>query len=298
MTTPKVDVTRILHRLLRILHRASAFCSIRVAQTARIGVKSTTVLEARHLVKRFFGITVVDDVSFAVKPGEVVGYLGPNGSGKTTTGRMLTGLVEPSSGLVLFDGRPVSTDPLGFRRRLGYVPEEPMLYPFLSAREQLRLLGRLRELPPATMERRMTALIELFGLEEAAEQPISAYSKGMKQKVLIIAALLHDPDLLIFDEPDSGLDVTTLLVLRHLMHTLAARGKAILYSSHVLEVVEKLCTRVIILHRGRIVAQDTIQQLRSLMARESLEEVFAQLVLEVDPEQTARNIADVVTRDA
>jgi ABC-2 type transport system ATP-binding protein len=253
------------------------------------------MLEARNLVKRYFGITVVDDVSFAVNPGEVVGYLGPNGSGKTTTGRMLTGLVEPSSGLVLFDGRPVSSDPIGFRRRLGYVPEEPMLYPFLSAREQLRLLGRLRELPPATLERRMNALIELIGLGDAAEQQISAYSKGMKQKVLIIAALLHDPDLLIFDEPDSGLDVTTLLVLRHLVHTLAARGKAILYSSHVLEVVEKLCTRVIVLHRGRIVAQDTIEHLRTLMAHESLEEVFAELVLEVDPQQTARDIADVVT---
>jgi ABC-2 type transport system ATP-binding protein len=254
-----------------------------------------TMLEARHLVKRYFGVTVVDDVSFVVGRGEVVGYLGPNGSGKTTTGRMLTGLVEPSGGMVLFEGRPVSDDPLEFRRRMGYVPEEPMLYPFLSAREQLRLLGRLRELPASSMERKMDSLIELFGLGEAAEQPISAYSKGMKQKVLIIAALLHDPDLLIFDEPDSGLDVTTLLVLRHLVHTLAARGKAILYSSHVLEVVEKLCTRVIVLHHGRIVAQDTIQQLRTLMAHESLEEVFAELVLEVNPQQTARDIADVVT---
>jgi len=256
------------------------------------------MLEARNLVKRYFGVTVVDGVSFVVQPGEVVGYLGPNGSGKTTTGRMLTGLVEPSSGLVLFEGRAVSADPIEYRRRLGYVPEEPLLYPFLSAREQLRLLGRLRELPAATMERRMNALIELFGLGEAAEQPMSAYSKGMKQKVLIIAALLHDPDLLIFDEPDSGLDVTTLLVLRHLVHTLASRGKAILYSSHVLEVVEKLCTRVIILHRGRIVAQDTVEKLRSLMAHESLEEVFAELVLEVNPEETARNIADVVTGGA
>ena len=255
---------------------------------------SAPLLEARHLVKRFYGITVVDDVSFAVHPGEVVGYLGPNGSGKTTTGRMLTGLVEPSSGSVFFDGWNVSDDPIEYRRRLGYVPEEPTLYPFLSAREQLRLLGRLRELPAAAMEKKMNALLELFGMADAAEQSISAYSKGMRQKVLIIAALLHDPDLLIFDEPDSGLDVTTSLVLRHLVHTLAARGKAVLYSSHILEVVEKLCTRVIVLHRGRIVAQDTVQQLRTLMAHQSLEEVFAELVLETNPEQTARDIADVV----
>jgi ABC-2 type transport system ATP-binding protein len=224
----------------------------------------------------------------------VVGYLGPNGSGKTTTGRMLTGLVEPSSGSVFFDGRYVSDDPIEYRRRLGYVPEEPTLYPFLSAREQLRLLGRLRELPSALMERKMNALLELFGMADAAEQSISAYSKGMRQKVLIIAALLHDPDLLIFDEPDSGLDITTSLVLRHLVHTLAARGKAVLYSSHILEVVEKLCTRVIVLHHGRIVAQDTVQQLRTLMSHQSLEDVFAELVLETNPEQTARDIADVV----
>jgi ABC-2 type transport system ATP-binding protein len=259
---------------------------------------SAPLLEARHLVKRFHGITVVDDVSFVVQPGEVVGYLGPNGSGKTTTGRMLTGLVEPSSGSVFFDGRNVSDDPIAFRRRLGYVPEEPTLYPFLSAREQLRLLGRLRELPGVAMEKKMNALLELFGMADAAEQSISGYSKGMRQKVLIIAALLHDPDLFIFDEPDSGLDVTTSLVLRHLVHTLAARGKAVLYSSHILEVVEKLCTRVIVLHRGRIVAQDTVQHLRTLMARESLEEVFAELVLETNPEQTAREIADVVAAGA
>src|SRR5215210_6528956 len=190
------------------------------------------LLEARHLVKRFHGITVVDDVSFVVQPGEVVGYLGPNGSGKTTTGRILTGLLEPSSGSVLFDGRYVLDEPVEYRRRLGYVPEEPTLYPFLSGREQLRLLGRLRELPAAPMERKISALLELFGMADAAEQSISAYSKGMRQKVLIIAALLHDPELLIFDEPDSGLDVTTSLVMRHLISNLAARGKAILYTPH------------------------------------------------------------------
>ena len=256
------------------------------------------MLEARHLVKRFFGITAVDDVSFVVGAGDIVGYLGPNGSGKTTTGRMLTGLVEPSSGLVLFEGANVSDDPIAYRRRLGYVPEEPMLYPFLSAREQLRLLGRLRELEPIALERKIEDLLHLFGLSDAAEQSISAYSKGMKQKVLIIGALMHDPDLLIFDEPDSGLDVTTTLVLRHLVRMLAARGKAVLYSSHVLEMVEKLCTRVIVLHRGRIVAEDTVQRLRAVMADASLEHVFAELVLERNPEQTARDIADVVAGSA
>jgi ABC-2 type transport system ATP-binding protein len=253
------------------------------------------MLEARRLVKRFHGHAVVDHVSFAVHPGEVVGYLGPNGSGKTTTTRMLTGLLEPTSGTVVFDGRETRLDPLEFRRRLGYVPEEPYLYPFLSGREYVELVGRLRELPPVSMDRKIGALLELFGLSDAAEQGIASYSKGMKQKILVIAALLHDPDLLILDEPDTGLDVTAALVMRHLIGNLAARGKAILYTSHILDVVERLCTRVIVLHEGRVVADDSVKQLRTLLASSSLEEVFAHLVLRRDPERIARDIADVVT---
>jgi ABC-2 type transport system ATP-binding protein len=253
------------------------------------------VLEVRHLVKRFYGVSIVNDVSFVVGSGEVVGYLGPNGSGKTTTTRMLAGLLEPTSGAVLFDGCDTTRDPIEFRRRFGYVPEEPYLYPFLSGREYLELVGRLREMPSSRMERKIAALLELFGLSDAAQQDIGSYSKGMKQKVLVIAALLHDPDLLIFDEPDSGLDVTAALVLRHLIANLAGRGKAVLYTSHILDVVEKLCTRVIVLHQGRVAADDSVKRLRTLLASSSLEQVFAHLVLRQDPEQTARDIADVVT---
>jgi ABC-2 type transport system ATP-binding protein len=254
------------------------------------------MLEAQRLVKRFYGSAAVDDVSFIVRPGEVVGYLGPNGSGKSTTARMLTGLTEPTSGHVLCEGRDISHDPIAYRRRLGYVPEEPHLYPFLSGREYLELVGRLRALPPALMQQKIGALLELFGLTEATEQAIASYSKGMKQKVLISAALLHDPDVIVFDEPESGLDVTTALVLRHLIKTLARRGKAILYSSHILEVVERVCDRVIVLHHGRIVADDSVANLRELMAKSSLEGVFAQLVMRIDPERTASDIADVVAR--
>jgi ABC-2 type transport system ATP-binding protein len=240
----------------------------------------------------------VDDVSFSVRRGEVVGYLGANGSGKTTTARMCTGLLETSAGSVRFDGRNITDDLIAFRRRLGYVPEEPHLYSFQSGREYLELVGRLRELPPRTLERKMNGLLELFGLSAAANQGIASYSKGMKQKLLIIAALIHDPDVLIFDEPDSGLDVTANRVLRHLVRALAERGKAVLYSSHVLELVEKLCDRVVVLHRGRVVADDSVARLRTLMTSQSLEEVFAQLVLRDDPERTARDIAEIVVDHA
>jgi ABC-2 type transport system ATP-binding protein len=256
------------------------------------------VLEASHLNKRFFGVTVVNDVNLVVRPGEILGYLGPNGSGKTTTARMLTGLLEPTSGTTSWRGHNIHSDLVAFRRRLGYVPEEPHLYSFLSGREYLQLVARLRELPDRASEAKMSALLELFGLAGAAGQSISAYSKGMRQKVLIIAALLHNPDLLIVDEPETGLDVTTTLVLRHLMRSLAAQGKAILYSSHILEAVEKVCERVIVLHRGRVVADDSVAHLRSLRANASLEEVFAALALHTDPEQTARDIATVVTAGA
>ena len=254
------------------------------------------MLEAKSLTKLYSGIPAVKDVSFSVKPGEILGYLGPNGSGKTTTVSIVVGLLEPTGGQVLFDGQDVQDDLVGFRRRVGYVPEEPHLYPFLSGREYLQLVGRLREIAGSTLDRRIEGLLHLFGLGQDADQSIGSYSKGMRQKILISAALIHDPDLLIFDEPLSGLDVTAALVFRHLVRTLADRGKTILYSSHVLEVVEKLCSRVVVLHRGRVVADDSVEHLRGLMARDSLEEVFAQLVVREDPERVARDIADLVAR--
>jgi ABC-2 type transport system ATP-binding protein len=256
------------------------------------------MLEARHLVKRFHGVAAVADVSFEVRAGEVVGYLGPNGSGKSTTNKMLTGLLDTSSGAVFFKGQDIASDPIAFRRRLGYVPEEPHLYTFQSAAEYLELVGRLREMPAPVRERKTGALLELFGLSHAADQDLGTFSKGMKQKVMIVAALFHDPDVLILDEPDSGLDVTATLVLRHLVGALAKRGKAVLYSSHVLELVEKACERVIVIHHGRIVADDRVDTLRTLMRSSSLEEVFSQLALQVDPARTAADIADVVTAHA
>ena len=252
------------------------------------------MLDARHLTKRYAGSRVVDDVSFTVRPGDILGYLGPNGSGKSTTVKMLSGLVEPSSGSVHFEGRPIAADLVGFRRRLGYVPEEPHLYPFLSGHEHLQLVGRLREMEERVLERRIDALLELLGLGDASAQAISGYSKGMRQKVLIAGALLHDPDVVIFDEPESGLDVTAALMLRHLVRILASRGKAVIYCSHILEVVEKVCGRVIVLHRGRVVADDSVSALTSLRANASLGDVFAELVRQEDPEKTARTLAEVV----
>jgi ABC-2 type transport system ATP-binding protein len=250
-------------------------------------------LRAYRLSKHFSGVRVVKDVDLAIKAGEIVGCLGPNGSGKTTTARMLAGLLEPSSGHVEFNGRDISDDLIAFRRELGYIPEEPYLYPFLSGSEYLFLVGRLREIPELLLTKKIDSFLQVFGLTHAADQAIASYSKGMRQKIVISAALLHDPAVVIFDEPETGLDVATTLMLRHLVRTLAARGKAILYSSHILEVVERVCDRVIVLHKGTVVADDSIARLRVLSSSTSLEGVFSQLVIREDPESLARDLADL-----
>src|SRR5262249_41912247 len=204
------------------------------------------MLEVRNLVKRYSRIPAVDGVSFNIRPGEILGYVGPNGAGKSTTVKMLIGLIEPSEGEIFFQGYDVRRDWPAFQRQMGYVPEEPHLYSHLTGREYLQLAGRLRGLPRRTLESRMDAMLHLFSLWEDRYSPLSSYSKGMRQKILLSAALLHDPALLILDEPFSGLDVNTAIVLRALLKALAQEGKTILYSSHVLEVVEKVCTEVVI----------------------------------------------------
>jgi ABC-2 type transport system ATP-binding protein len=252
------------------------------------------MLELRRVSKSFSGIPAVDNVSFSAQAGEITGYLGPNGSGKSTTMKMITGLIEMSSGEILFDGEPIQRDPIAYKQRMGYVPEEPHLYSHLGGLEYLVMVGQLRNLDPKSTAARIDGLLRLFALHGDRHAPISAYSKGMRQKVLLAAALLHNPDLLLLDEPFSGLDVGTALVFRSLMQELAARGKVVLFSSHELETVERVCSHVVILHRGKTVADDSIERLRILMALPTLEDIFSQLAVEHDPAAISREIADLI----
>ena len=252
------------------------------------------MLETRSLSKMYGRTYAVRELSFLVRPGEVVGLLGPNGSGKSTTVNMLVGLLEPSEGTILWQGRSTHRDAAAFKRNLGYVPEVPHLYTYLSGREYLELIGDLREIPTLTLHGRIRALLDLLGLGSDGSARMSAYSKGMRQKILIAAALLDDPELLIFDEPLSGLDVTSALVFRDLVRLLAEGGKTIVYSSHALETVEKICHRVIILRQGEVAAQDSVGALRELMKLESLEDVFTQLVVHEDTASVAGRIAEAV----
>lgn len=253
------------------------------------------MLEVKGLTKRFRGLTAVDNVSFQIRPGEILGYLGPNGSGKSTTVKIITGLLDPSEGEVRLHGRTIVDDPIAFKSRLGYVPEEPQLYTHLTGNEYLILIARLRSIPYETACRRAADLLQLFQLRDAGNSPMSTYSKGMRQRILLAAALLHDPELLILDEPFSGLDVNAALLLRGLLEVLATEGKMILFSSHVLEVVEKVCPRVVILYKGKVVLQDSIENLKTSL-NPDLQQVFASVTNQEDYAPVAQAILAAVRR--
>jgi ABC-2 type transport system ATP-binding protein len=252
------------------------------------------MFEVRNLYKRYLGIPALDHVSFIARPGEVTGYLGANGSGKSTTMKLATGLIEPTSGEILFAGRPIKENPMAYRQRIGYVPEEPHLYTHLSGLEYLVMVAQLRDMDRNSANHRIHELLRLFGMHGDRDVAISSYSKGMRQKILLIAALMHNPDLILLDEPFSGLDVGSSLILRSLIKELAARGKIVLFSSHELETVERVCSHVVILHRGKVVADDSIERLRVLMAVPTLEEIFSQLAVETDSDAISREIADLI----
>jgi ABC-2 type transport system ATP-binding protein len=252
------------------------------------------MLEARSLTKYYGPLPALRDASFIARPGQILGYLGPNGSGKSTTVRMLVGLMEPSSGDVLWKGRSIFEDLPGYRKQLGYVPEEPFLYTHLTAPEYLRLVGGLRGVGDAVLETKIERFLALFGLEDDKYSTLFAFSKGMRQKVLLASALLHNPELIILDEPFSGLDVSAALMLRSVIRSLADEGRTILMSSHVIEVVEQMCTDVVILSDGNVVAHDRVDRLRKLQHDESLEHVFVKLAVRENTETTAKSILETV----
>lgn len=252
------------------------------------------MLELRNVSKSYRGIPAVEDVTFLLHAGEVLGYLGPNGSGKSTTVKMVIGLIKPTQGHVFFAGKNIHDDLPAFRAQLGYVPEEAQVYTHLSGLEYLQLVGRLRGMDERLIERKAHDLLSLLGLEAAQYSSLTDYSKGMKQRVLIAAALLHDPELIVFDEPLSGLDAMSARLFKDLLLLLAKDGKAILYISHVLEVVEQVCYRVIVLSNGKVVADAAPRELTRLMELPTLESVFAQLVRQTDTHVLAQNMVDAM----
>jgi ABC-2 type transport system ATP-binding protein len=248
------------------------------------------VLTVERLTKRYGALTAIRDLSFTLNPGEVLGLLGPNGSGKSTTVKILTGLLQPTSGHVRLDGEDALADLPRYKAVIGYVPEEPHLYTYLTGPEYLRLIGRLRLLPEAALDEKIDRFLQLLGIYDDRYQTLSSYSKGMRQKVLIAAAVLHNPRLVILDEAFSGLDVTASRVLKGFVRALADEGKMVLFSSHVLEVVEQVCSRVVILKDGHVVGHDRVDRLRSTLQLPSLDAVFASLVAEENVDERCRGL--------
>jgi len=246
------------------------------------------LIEAKDLCKRYDATLAVDRVSFTVGAGEVVGYLGPNGAGKSTTVKMMVGMLAPTSGTARVCGLDVVANRLEVKRRIGYVPESAALYETLSGREFLALVADLHKLDPGPARERAAEVAGSFDLDQALDARIASYSKGMRRKLAIASALLHDPEVLFLDEPLDGLDVAAQSLIKTLVRRLAAAGKTIFYCSHILEVVERVCDRVIIIDKGHVVADGPVAEVRAQAS--SLEEVFRKVTGAADVDEQANRL--------
>jgi len=236
---------------------------------------SIPLIETAHVVKSYGDKAAVDDVTIQVNAGEIFGFLGPNGAGKTTTIKMIVGLLRPTSGQVKVAGYDVVTQSIQAKAACGYVPDEPNLYAKLTGRELLRFVGDLYGLDSAQSARRSEELLRLFGLNEAADETTDSYSHGMKQKTSLAAALVHDPKVLILDEPTVGLDPKSARLIKDILRQMAERGAAVMLSTHILEIAQNMCDRIGIINKGKVIASGTMDELRQLgQGESSLEDIF------------------------
>ena len=222
-------------------------------------------------------VRALDDVSFNVKGGEIVGFIGPNGSGKTTTMKLLTGIIRPDSGKIIVNKYNIREDPIKVKQSIGYIADNPDMFLRLKGNEFLELIGDIYKVSDTDRKKRVSELAEKFGLTEALSSPMISYSHGMRQKIMVIAALMHDPPVWILDEPMIGLDPKSAYELKQLMREHTKKGNAVFFSTHVLEVAEKLCDRVIIIKKGSILYNGTLADLEKENKNESLENIFLEL---------------------
>jgi ABC-2 type transport system ATP-binding protein len=240
--------------------------------------QSPPIITLRGLKKSYDGVDyVLKGIDLDVAPGKVIGYIGPNGAGKTTTVKIMIGMLPQFSGEVKVFGLNIAQHAQDVKKRIGYVPETAALYETLTPNEYLYFLGQVHEIPKLEIQRRSTEMLSLFGLKEQANSRMNSFSKGMKQKVLIIASMIHNPDVLFMDEPLSGLDANMMLIVKDILAQLAAKGKTIFYCSHVMDVVERMCDRIVIIDKGTIIADGTFDELQAMSRGESLERIFTQL---------------------
>ncbi|MGA2488800.1 MAG: ABC transporter ATP-binding protein [Anaerolineales bacterium] len=238
-----------------------------------------SLIEIRNLVKKYGDKLAVNNVSLDVSGGEVFGFLGPNGAGKTTTIKMIVGLLQPTSGTVKVTGYDVQAQPLQAKAASGYVPDTPNLYAKLTGRELLRFVGDLYDLDRQQAAQRTEELLRVLDLSEAADNTIDSYSHGMQQKASLAAALMHDPRVLVLDEPTMGLDPKSARLIKDILRQMAERGAAVFLSTHILEIAERMCDRIGIIDKGELVAVGSMDELRSLgkAGEISLEDIFLSL---------------------
>ncbi len=238
---------------------------------------SEPVVSIKDLKMSYSDKEVLKGIDLDIYKGQIIGYIGPNGAGKSTTVKIMLGIVEGFKGSVRVFGEDITNGSTEYKRRIGYVPETAEVYDSLTAHEYLTFIGELYGLDPETVDRKARKLMKIFDIEEVYQSRISSYSKGMKQKLLIIASLLHNPDILFFDEPLSGLDANSVMVFKEIMTLLAGEGKTIFYSSHIMDVVEKISSRIILINNGQIIADGTFEELKQRCSEGSLEEIFNQM---------------------
>ena len=255
------------------------------------------MIHVSHLTKKYGATLAVDDISFDIQQGEIVGYLGPNGAGKSTTLKMLIGLLQPTSGEISVAGYDAATELLELKGRIGYVPEEAQLYEHLTLVEHLQLMGRLYQVEEKLIAEKIKDLARLFDMETQANQRISGFSQGMRQKCLIMSALLHNPDVLFLDEPFTNLDVTTVTLMKTVLQRLAELGKTILYCTHILEVAETLCPRIMIINAGKLIADAPVEELRQKTNQTALNEIFTQLTETTGLDEKTEEAIRIVMED-
>ncbi len=251
------------------------------------------MIEAINIIKYFDKKLVLDNISFSVKKGEICGYIGPNGAGKTTTIKILTGIIKPTSGTAYIDGINVIENPNDVKRIIGYVPESGALFETLTPIEFLTFIGKIYGMSEIEITKNIYELMELFEIYEYRNEQMLSFSKGMKQKIVIISALMHNPKVLFLDEPLNGLDASAIKTFKEIVKKLAQNGRTIFYSSHLLDVIEKICDKLIIINRGKIIASGTIEEILKIVNDTNLSDAFSRLT---ESEEQGERIQNFINR--
>ncbi|GAC1536933.1 MAG: ABC transporter ATP-binding protein [Sediminibacterium sp.] len=235
------------------------------------------IISLHHVRKSYGDKEVLKGIDLTIYPGQVIGYIGPNGAGKSTTVKILCGLISDFAGEAYVDGISLKEDPTTVKSRIGYVPELAELYDVLTPAEFLGFMGELYNMPAGLVQERMRKMLGAFGLKANMHQRMDTFSKGMRQKILIVSGLLHNPDIIVLDEPLNGLDANSVIIIKDLMSKLAKEGKTIFYCSHMMDIVEKVSNRIILINEGTVLADGTFEELKQQQGNNSLEQIFAHM---------------------